>query len=149
MRVLIKLLMQPQVRPGWLFTFCHAPSNGQSVNEVEDPGGMAGKWRRGCQCVKVVWVCGGTSLCVAIGIVDFRWASSGQSKFLGEWASLRCCCWPLPASGPLSILNAHFRPHTCSRHDWMIIFYFMDVFHVVYKVICAAPPISLVMHLKM
>ena len=36
---------------------------------------------------------------------------------------------PLPASGPLIILNAHFRTHP-------VVFYLMDVFHVVY----AAPP---------
>ena len=48
-----------------------------------------------------------------------------------------------PASGPLNILNAHFRPHPC--REWLVIFY---LFHVVHKVICAPPPISLVLPLK-
>ena len=30
----------------------------------------------------------------------------------------------------------------------VVIFYLMDVFHVVYKVICAPPPMSLVLHIK-
>ena len=29
---------------------------------------------------------------------------------------------PLPASGPLSILNAHFLSHPCSGRDWVILF---------------------------
>ena len=32
--------------------------------------------------------------------------------------------------------------------EWLVIFYLIDVFHVFYKVICAPPPISLVLHLK-
>ena len=32
--------------------------------------------------------------------------------------------------------------------EWLVIFYLMDVFHVVYKVVCAPPPISLVSSLK-
>ena len=31
---------------------------------------------------------------------------------------------------------------------WLGIFYLMDIFHVVYKVICAPPPILLVLHLN-
>ena len=51
-------------------------------------------------------------------------------------------------SSPLSILNAHLWPHHCSGRDRMIIFYHMDVFHVVYKVICAPPPIGSANHLQ-
>ena len=91
------------------FDLCHAPplawqrpsSPLQSVNEVEDPGGMAGTvWRRGCQYVKL---CGGgfapptqeVGGVVVMGVwwnvivcllvlsrllalfVDFQWASGG------------------------------------------------------------------------
>ena len=65
-----------------------------------------------------------TRLCCALFVT-----SGGRWKFLGEWASFRnrmvllwACLLPLtsgPASGPLSILNAHFRlelPHPC---NWM------------------------------
>ena len=41
-------------------------------------------------------------LCCTSGIV----ASGGRSKFLGEWGAV---FWPLPASSPLSMSNAHFR----------------------------------------
>ena len=64
--------------------------------------------RRGHQCVKGCWLCGGwlapptnevgcvgvwwdiiVCLSCTIGIVNFQWAFSGWSKFLEEWASLR------------------------------------------------------------
>ena len=32
--------------------------------------------------------------------------------------------------------------------EWLVTFYLMDVFHVVYKVICAPSPISLVLPLN-
>ena len=36
--------------------------------------------------------------CVTFGVVDFLWASGGQLKFLGEWASLMVLL--LVCSGP-------------------------------------------------
>ena len=55
-------------------------------------------------------------------------AANGQSKFFGEWAhvleqqdgAVVGVSWPLLASGPLIVLNAHFRlqlPHPCSAHN--------------------------------
>ena len=110
------------------------------------PGG-----RRGCQCVKGCWLFGGglappmqevgcvedvinvivcllvlTRLCSTIGIADFRWASSGRSKFLGEglpWGTGWYCCGCVlapsgPVSGPLSMLAA-------TPCDWMRVVWYL------------------------
>ena len=66
----------------------------------------------------------------------------GVDQAVFQWILEVGVFWLLPlgpASGPLSILNA--LPHPC-RREWLV------VFHVVYKVICAPPPISLVLYLK-
>ena len=86
------------------------------------------------------WGCGGMLFWCrpgcAVLLVDFWWASGGRSKFFGN--RMVVCSGPVQ---PLSIL-----PHPCSRRDeWLVIFYLVDVFHVVYKVICTPPPISLVL----
>ena len=58
--------------------------------------------------------------------------------------------WLLPSGPASSSLNIHsgFSCHTPAADmiegTWVGIFYLMDVFHVVYKVICAPPPTLLV-----
>ena len=65
------------------------------------------------------WCCPGCAVLVAL-FVDFRWASGGQSKFVGVYmgvleeqdGTVVGVLWPLPsgpASGSLGILNAHFQ----------------------------------------
>ena len=82
----------------------------QLVNEVEDPGRMAGTdwfivWRWNCSNHAVSGLCGwcgGMSVCVFRCSVLYYWhclwASCGQSKFLGEWAHQDCAVlgvfWP-------------------------------------------------------
>ena len=103
------------------------------------------------------WGCGGMSSTLLHGFwcwpVYYWWTSGwGRSKFLGEWASLRTgvvgVFWPLPTSGPLSTHTSSSSCHTpVIEWEWLVIFYLIDIFHVVYKVICVPSPISLVLHL--
>ena len=83
----------------------------------------------------------GVSCCVAL-FVDFQWASGGQSKFLAVTAVVDVS-WPLP-SGVYISYSFHTLHQTLNRL-WLETLDQVDVFRVVYEVICAPPLIS---HLK-
>ena len=51
-------------------------------------------------------------------------------------------------SGPSQLTSCHTPAADKIKWEWLVIFYLIDVFHVVYKIICAPLPILLVLHLK-
>ena len=157
MCVLIALKPQGFLEPCWLtgngcpslrvtLDLCPAPLQSCSVvggeavsvvNCVEEDS------PRKC-VVRWFWCCAVT---LALFVVGFWWSVKM------EWASTGWCCCryalaPSFRSGPLSILNAHFRLQplqwTWLNESGMLSLTLWMSFHVVYKVIYAPPPISLV-----
>ena len=115
------------------------------------------EWQAGGEAVSVVWwwICsthtgcgGGAVEChgVPFGVVQYYWhclwTSGGRSKF--PWGIGWCCCGCVLVPPFWSI-----EMHTSGSWELLGIFYLMDVFHVLYKVICAPPPILLVLHLSL
>ena len=137
----LKLCLGP-VDEAWVgvgvpVTFCHAPSIGScSVTQV---GGCSPPTKEvGCvechhepfgvdQAVLYYWHC--------------LWISGGQSKFVGEWASLRnrmVLLWV--CSGPslpvhTSSSSCHTPAEDVTEWEWLVIFYLVGVFHVVYNAV--------------
>ena len=141
----------------------HWPGRGLSVR-FSHPGGMASTVWRVYEKLLIMWrwTCAGSGLCgcgwddvidVIVCLLLALWTSGGQSKFLGEWGPWGtgwCCCGCVlaPPFRPSFRLIKWTLPALAATAEviewkWLVIFYLMDVFHVVCKVICAPPPISL------
>ena len=122
------------------------------VQSVNDPGGMSGTvWleERLPVCERLLrWNCGlggGVVECAFWVVLHclrtcFRW-SVKISCLLEEQDDAVVGVFQLPVHW----VYIHFRCHTpaadVTEWEWLVISYLMDVFHVVYKVICVPPPV--------
>ena len=106
------------------------------------------------------WGCGGmllTLLCsfwCCLLFVDFRWlVEISWRTGINRKVSCGCVLAPLfPSQLPVHWSKCTLLSLAATallQQTWKLLVIFMDVLRVVYKVICAPPPISLVLHLKL